>query len=106
MKRTAVVINTSRGGLIDEEALIQALQSDSIAGCALDVFEQEPLAPDHALRRMPRVVLTPHVAYYSEEAMSDLEQKVVRNVIDVLEGRFPASVINASVKQHGRLHER
>jgi len=106
MKPTAVVINTARGALIDQQALVDALQSGRIAGCALDVFEQEPLPGDHPLRTMPQAVLTPHAAYYSEEAMAELRHKVVRNVLDVLEGYFPASVVNAAVKQKVTLQQR
>ena len=106
MKPTAIIVNTSRGALLDQEALVQALQNGKLAGCALDVFEQEPLALDHPLRTMPQAVLTPHVAYYSEEAMADLRQKVVRNVLDVLNGFWPASVVNPSVKPRIPLQRR
>ena len=106
MKPTAIVINTSRGALIDQEVLVQALQNGKLAGCALDVFEQEPLAIDHPLRTMPQAVLTPHIAYYSEEAMADLRQKVVRNVLDVLNGFWPESVVNPNVKPRIPLQRR
>jgi phosphoglycerate dehydrogenase-like enzyme len=66
MKRSAYLVNTSRGPLVDEAALLQALQSGQIAGAGLDVYDEEPLPPDHPLRTTPRTVLTPHLGYVTE----------------------------------------
>jgi phosphoglycerate dehydrogenase-like enzyme len=66
MKRSAYLVNTSRGPLVDEAALVQALTSGRIAGAGLDVYDQEPLPPDHPLRSTPRTVLTPHTGYVTE----------------------------------------
>ena len=94
MKDGALLINTSRGGLIDEEALVAALTSGKIAGAALDVFETEPFAADHPFRTMENVILTPHVAWRSAEAIRDLTLEVTGNVIDYFEGRPLANALN------------
>lgn len=67
MKRTAYLVNTSRGPIVDEAALIRALQDGTIAGAGLDVFDEEPLPPDHAFRRLPNTAITPHLGYVTEE---------------------------------------
>jgi len=94
MKKTAVIINTARGPVIDEEALIQALQQQEILGAALDVVEQEPIGQDHPFLSMENVLLTPHMAWYSEESQEDLKRKVARNVAYVLEGKQPPYQVN------------
>lgn len=88
MKPTAVLINTARGGLIDEAALVQALEARQIAAAALDVFETEPL-PESPLRHLDQVVLTPHVAGLSAEAVRAMSERAVENVLAVLAGRDP-----------------
>jgi D-3-phosphoglycerate dehydrogenase / 2-oxoglutarate reductase len=97
MKSTAFLINTARGGIIDQEALLQALRQGWIAGAALDVFTPERIPPDHPLLALPNVIATPHVAFYSEESVLDLELLAAQNVADVLAGRRPASVVNPEV---------
>ena len=67
MKPTAWLVNTSRGPIVDEGALVQALEADKLAGAALDVFDDEPLPPDHLFRRLPNVVATPHLGYVSRQ---------------------------------------
>lgn len=67
MKRSAYLVNTSRGPIVDEAALIRALQDGTIAGAGLDVFDEEPLPPDHPFRRLPNIVITPHLGYVTEE---------------------------------------
>ena len=66
MKPTAVLINTSRGPIVDEGALLDALERGTIAGAGLDVYDTEPLPPDHPLRRCPNTVITPHLGYVEE----------------------------------------
>lgn len=94
MKKTACLINTSRGSVIDENALSEALRSGIIAGAALDVMKQEP--PDHNnhLLKSGKTIITPHVAYYSEQSLKRLRTTAVANVLQVLEGRQPVNMIN------------
>jgi D-3-phosphoglycerate dehydrogenase / 2-oxoglutarate reductase len=97
MKPTAIFVNTGRGKVVDEAALIRALQSGRIAGAGLDVTEVEPAAKDNPLRSMPNVILTPHVAYYSDEAFIASRRRVGEEVAAVFQGRRPKHVVNPSV---------
>lgn len=97
MKPTAVVINAARGAILDQEALLHALREGWIAMAALDVFVPERLAPDHPLLAQPNLIATPHVAFYSEESVHDLEVLAAENVAAVLSGRRPAAVVNPDV---------
>lgn len=94
MARAAIVINTSRGPVIDEAALEEALRDDRLAAAGLDVYEQEPLPQDSGLRSLPNVVLTDHAAYYSVEALSELKRKAAVNVRRVLQGEPPTYAVN------------
>jgi D-3-phosphoglycerate dehydrogenase len=98
MKPTAFLINTARGGLIDEKALIKALQEKKIAGAGLDVFEQEPLK-ESPLRELDNVVLTSHIAGYSIESTQASGRMAAQNVVTVLQGGRPdlACVVNPQV---------
>src|SRR5215211_5016506 len=89
MKPTAVVINTARGGLIDEEALLNAVQSGQIAGAALDVLSIEPPPADHPLLHEPRIMITPHSGWYSEDAGRDVRVRASEEVVRVLRGERP-----------------
>lgn len=86
MKRNAVIINTARGPIIDEKALADALKKGIIAGAALDVTEEEPVSINSPLLEMDNVIITPHSAWYSEEAMIELRQKAAKNIVQVLSG--------------------
>ncbi|QGQ46155.1 C-terminal binding protein [Metabacillus sediminilitoris] len=86
MKRNAVIINTARGPIIDEKALADALKKGIIAGAALDVTEEEPVSINNPLLEMDNVIITPHSAWYSEEAMIELRQKAAKNIVQVLSG--------------------
>jgi D-3-phosphoglycerate dehydrogenase / 2-oxoglutarate reductase len=86
MKRNAVIINTARGPIIDEKALADALEKGIIAGAALDVTEDEPVSINSPLLKMDNVIITPHSAWYSEEAMIELRQKAAKNIVTVLSG--------------------
>jgi D-3-phosphoglycerate dehydrogenase len=97
MKATAYLINTSRGALVDEDALARAVSEGWIAGAALDVLRQEPAPIDHALRGIEGIILTPHASFYSETAIAELETKAARNVVDVLSGRIPKTTVNRDV---------
>jgi D-3-phosphoglycerate dehydrogenase / 2-oxoglutarate reductase len=95
MRPTAFLVNTARGGLVDGPALLAALDAGELAGAALDVLEVEP--PDGLgwrLARHPRVVATPHAAWYSEEAFHTLKTEVAREALRVLEGGRPRSPVN------------
>jgi D-3-phosphoglycerate dehydrogenase / 2-oxoglutarate reductase len=106
MKPGAFLINTSRGPVVDEAALIQALRSKRLAGAALDVMELEPLLPDSPLRELDNVVLTPHFAYYSEQAIEAMRDCVTHSVADVLRGTWPPFVANPSVQPRFPLQAR
>lgn len=97
MKPTAIIVNTSRGPLIDEEALIRALQQGWIASAGLDVYEKEPLPSDSPLRTLENVVLTDHTAWYSEEATVELQHKAAAEVARVLAGEKPMNLVNREV---------
>jgi D-3-phosphoglycerate dehydrogenase len=97
MKPTAYLINTSRGALVDEDALERALREGWIAGAALDVLGQEPPPRNHPLLAFENIIVTPHAAFYSETAIAELEMKAARNVATVLSGRVPRTVINRDV---------
>jgi D-3-phosphoglycerate dehydrogenase / 2-oxoglutarate reductase len=95
VKRTALLVNTARGGLVDGEALLAALDEQRLAGAALDVLETEP--PDDVGRRLvahERVVVTPHTAWYSEESFTTLKTEVAREALRVLAGGPPRSPVN------------
>lgn len=95
MKKDAVLINTARGALVNENELIFALLSGEIGGAALDVFETEPLPMNSKLLQMENVVLTPHVAWNSFEGVDDLHAEVIENVVRVLHGETPQNIVNA-----------
>ncbi len=96
MSRAPVLINTSRGGLVDLAAATAALESGRLAGVALDVTEPEPLPEDHPLRRHPRAIVTPHMAFYSVEAQDELQRRAAEEVARALTGEAPRSPVNAA----------
>lgn len=96
MKKSAVFINTARGGVVDEKSLVEALKSKTIAGAGLDVFEDEKNIPEE-LKNMQNVILTPHVASATVEARMAMARILVDNLTDALEGRQPTCLINAKV---------
>ncbi|MDD5016696.1 MAG: C-terminal binding protein, partial [Eubacteriales bacterium] len=100
MKKSAYIINTARGPLINESDLIEALQQGKIAGAGLDVLTQDSVDPANPLLMMGNVIITPHAAWYSEESIVTRRRQTVESVISVLEGGEPASLINR--KQLGR----
>jgi len=97
MKETAFLIDVSRGAIVDEGALIQALKEGWIAGAGFDVFEHEPLAPDYPLLGMDNVILTPHLAWYTKEAFERVEKDTLNGVLDILAGRTPKFLKNVEV---------
>jgi D-3-phosphoglycerate dehydrogenase len=97
MKPTALVINTSRGGIVDEQALAVALGEGKLGGAALDVLSVEPPPPDHPLRQAPNLILTPHLAFYSRESVIELQTKAAEEVARALKGEPPRSQVNREV---------
>ena len=97
LKPTAIVINTSRGGLIDESALADALAAGRLFGAGLDVFETEPFAPNARLAAFGNVLLTPHVAGSSKEALHAIASHCAQQVIDALTGREPPDLVRPEV---------
>lgn len=102
MRPTAVVVNTARGGVVDTEALVAALERDAIGGAAIDTHDVEPLPTDHPLTRFDNVVLTPHLAWYTEESYRELKRRTAQNVVDVLAGSPPREVVNPEAWGRGR----
>jgi D-3-phosphoglycerate dehydrogenase len=102
MKPVAFIINTSRGGILDEEALIRCLQERKIAGAGLDVFEKEPLEKDNPLITLDNVILTPHSAALTQECVIRLALGAARAVVDVLHGKKPAGTVNPAALIHPR----
>ncbi|MFC1860108.1 C-terminal binding protein [Chloroflexota bacterium] len=98
MKPTAYFINTARGKVVDEPALIKALQNKWIAGAGLDVFEKEPVDTDNPLLKMDNVVVMPHTASYSDAAFKQRDINVGQEVVRVLSGKWPKNVVNKTVK--------
>jgi phosphoglycerate dehydrogenase-like enzyme len=98
LKPTAVLVNTARGGIVDEVALEQALLGHRIRGAGLDVFAAEP-PPASRLLTLPNVVLSPHNAGLSEQSIDEMLQRATASVVDVLAGRLPANVANPAVLQ-------
>lgn len=94
MKPAAIIINTARGGIIDEDALAGALRAGRIGYAALDVFETEPLAAGSPLRELDTVILTDHHAYYTEESVVELKTKAALRVRTALQGGAPESALN------------
>ena len=97
MKRTAYLVNTARGPIVDEAALAQALDAGQIAGAALDVMAQEPPAAGSPLFGRGNVIITPHTSFYSEESLVELQTKAAQEVVAVLKGQAPRNPVNPEV---------
>jgi len=108
MKPSAYFINTARGPVVTESALIDALRSNRIAGAAIDVFEKEPVAPDNPLLKLDNVILAPHAICHTDECMSLLGQGAFRAAVDLAHGRKPHLIVNTEVLKHpawrGKFH--
>ncbi len=102
MKPKAVLINCGRGPLIDTDALVRALDAKKISGCAVDTTDPEPLPNPHPLRNRENVIINPHAAWYSEQAMVGLQEGAPNEVRRVLSGEWPINVVNKAVKGKSR----
>jgi D-3-phosphoglycerate dehydrogenase len=100
MKPTAYLINSARGGLVDEKALLQALKERWIGGAALDVMENEPWVVNSLLRGLDNLIVTPHCAWYTERSQKELRRKACAEVIRVLRGVTPKNVVNLGVLRY------
>jgi D-3-phosphoglycerate dehydrogenase len=106
MRRGAILVNTARGPLVSGTDLLQALDSGQISCAALDVFENEPPPADSPLRKHPRLIMTDHIAWYSEEAQIELQERAAREVVRGCTGGLPENIANPEVLERlGRIHE-
>jgi phosphoglycerate dehydrogenase-like enzyme len=103
MKKGAILLNTSRGPIVDELALIAALESGHLASAGLDVYELEPLSATSPLRDLEHIVLTPHMASYSEQSWQALRDEVCDTVGAWIKHAWASSVVNPEVRDHLRL---
>ena len=98
MKPTAYLINCARGGVVDEAALIEALQQQRLAGAGLDVFEKEPVDPGNPLLKMDNVSVTNHYASYSEVAWERAQTQLGEEAVRIASGMWPLSLVNPEVR--------
>lgn len=105
MKETAYIINNSRGPVIDEKALYRALKEGTIAGAAIDVFEQEPTPKDNPLLELENVIVTPHISSSSHKTRSKMAEMVAENLVAFFEGRNPPNLVNPEVTKVRPLKE-
>jgi glyoxylate reductase len=98
MKKTAYLVNTSRGPVVDEKALYSALKTKTIAGAGIDVFEKEPIDPTNPLIELDNIVMTPHIASASIETRTAMAMIAATNLVAVLEGKDPPNAVNPEIK--------
>jgi phosphoglycerate dehydrogenase-like enzyme len=103
MKPTGYFINVARGPIVDEVALIGALRAGRMAGAAVDVFEQEPVAADNPLLAMDNVIVTPHALCWTDECFHNMATTGLASIVDALAGRRPEFVVNREVLEHSRI---
>ncbi len=97
MKKNSILVNISRGKIVVEKDLVKALREGIIAGAALDVFEEEPIREDNPLTKFDNVVLTPHIAGYTWEAMIETSRMAAQTIIDYFNGKIPYNALNIEV---------
>ena len=98
MGQNRILVNTARARLVDTDALVDALEKGQIRAAGLDLVEGEELAPDNPLMQMDQVVITPHVAWYSEASIVELRRKAAQEVVRVLQGGKPLNLLNPGVE--------
>lgn len=103
MKPSAVLINTARGGIVDQKALCEALSQKKIAGAGIDVFESEPVKADDPILKLDNIVVTPHAAFYSEESLAELRTKASFEALRFLKGEKPRNPVNLQYLKSPRL---
>lgn len=106
MKPGSIIVNTARGGIIDTNALVDALSEGHVGAAGIDCHEVEPVPADHPLTTFPQVVLTPHVAWYSEESYRELKSRTMRAATDILTGGRPVGLLNPEVLDSDQFHSR
>jgi D-3-phosphoglycerate dehydrogenase len=97
MKKKAILINAARGGIVDEKALYKALKEKEISGAGLDVLEQEPIQKDNPLLTLDNVIITPHMGWYSEDAVDEVQRIIAEQVLECLQGKVPINLVNKEV---------
>ena len=102
MRSDAFLINAARGGLIDEDALYDALISGQIAGAGLDVLVDLDPPIDHRISQLENVIITPHTAFFSQEAVLELEERAAGEVVSIFQGKMPDNLVNPAVLDHSR----
>ena len=102
MRPDTFLINAARGGLIDEDAMYDALTSGQIAGAGLDVLVDLDPPLDHRISQLPNVIVTPHTAFFSQEAVLELEERAAGEVVSVFQGKMPDNLVNPGVLGHSR----
>jgi D-3-phosphoglycerate dehydrogenase len=103
MKQDAILVNAARGGLVDETALAEALESGHLAGAGLDVMEPAPPDPRHPLLKQENVIVTPHTAFFSQASTLELETRTAWEVVRVADGGEPENFINPDVRGKSRV---
>ena len=101
MKKSAYLINTARGAIVDEIALVRLLRENAIAGAALDVFVEEPLPKDHPLLDLDNVVLSPHLGWPTDSGFASFAENAVTNILDYMDGKLTRA-LNPEALQHRR----
>jgi phosphoglycerate dehydrogenase-like enzyme len=104
MKRSAYFINTARGAIVDEQALVKVLKEQIIAGAALDVFVEEPLPAKHPLLTLDNVVLTPHLGWPTDSGFEGFAENAVANILDYLEGKLTRALNPEAYQQRNKIH--
>ena len=102
MKKSAYLVNTARGAIIDETALVKVLKEKTIAGAALDVFVEEPLAKSHPLTQLDNVVITPHLGWPTDSGFQGFAENAVTNILDYMEGKLTRALNPAALSNRGK----